>query len=64
MKKMSEKFDKIIQEIKDLTHIETCDDDALLMRILVDVLIIREKNERAIELFAELVALNMEDEKK
>lgn len=61
---MSEKFDKIIQEIKDLAHIETCDDDALLMRLLVDVLIIREKNERAIELFAELVALNMKDETK
>lgn len=61
---MSEKFDKIIQEIKDLTQIDKCDDDALLMRLLVDVLIIREKNERAIELFAELVALNLEDETK
>lgn len=61
---MSEKFDKIIQEIKELAQIEKCDDDALLMRLLVDVLIIREKNERAIELFAELVALNMKDETK
>lgn len=61
---MSEKFDKIIQEIKELAQIDKCDDDALLMRLLVDVLIIREKNERAIELFAELVALNMEDETK
>lgn len=61
---MNEKFDKIIQEIKDLAKIDKCDDDALLMRILVDVLIIREKNERAIELFAELVALNLEDETK
>lgn len=61
---MSEKFDKIIQEIKDLAKIDNCDDDALLMRLLVDVLIIREKNERAIELFAELVALNLEDETK
>lgn len=61
---MSEKFDKIIQEIKDLSQIDKCDDDALLMRLLVDVLIIREKNERAIELFAELVALNLEDETK
>lgn len=61
---MSEKFDKIVQEIKELAQIEKCDDDALLMRLLVDVLIIREKNERAIELFAELVALNMEDETK
>lgn len=61
---MTEKFDKIIQEIKYLAKIETCDDDALLMRLLVDVLIIREKNERAIELFAELVALNLEDETK
>lgn len=61
---MSEKFDKIIQEIKDLTKIDKCADDALLMRLLVDVLIIREKNERAIELFAELVALNLEDETK
>lgn len=61
---MSEKFDKIVQEVKELAQIETCDDDALLMRLLVDVLIIREKNERAIELFAELVALNMKDETK
>lgn len=61
---MSEKFDKIIQEIKELANIDKCDDDALLMRLLVDVLIIREKNERAIELFAELVALNMKDETK
>lgn len=61
---MSEKFDKIVQEIKELAQIEKCDDDALLMRLLVDVLIVREKNERAIELFAELVALNMKDETK
>lgn len=61
---MSEKFDKIIQEIKELARVEKCDDDALLMRLLVDVLIIREKNERAIELFAKLVELNMQDEQK
>ncbi|MEN0587047.1 hypothetical protein [Kurthia gibsonii] len=54
---MINEFDSIIKEVKELSGVDI-NDDATMMQVLIDFLIIEQKNERAAELFMQLLEMS------